>query len=812
MRACRATFRLVCLVAGLPATAAAQCAPGWLVPTGFGVGGTVLASTTWDPDGPGPLPARLVVGGTFGSAGGLPAHNLASFEPLSGTWSTLGGGTNGEVRALTVLGNDLVAGGQFTTAGGTAVGGLARWNGSAWQPLGGPLVGAGKRVNALAVLPNGDLVAGGDFLVAHGAAANCIARWNGVAWSAMGNGFSGPPTVTTPTGVYSLVVQANGRVVAGGQFNASGSTTLPALGEWNGTAWAPLGNLLYVTGQTVRSLAATSIGLVAVVPASGVHRWNGQAWQLLPNPPLTPAAVRELPNGDLLVAGSLTFGALQGSVAQWTGSAWLPRGSFWLGDQPAVIGAMPGGTAGEFVVGGTLTQVGGAAAQGLVWWNGSSWTSSGVPAGFGPQPQAVAVDASGQLLVAGPFSFAFGTAFNGLAQWDGSVWQPPAGPGFTIGDAILLADGTLVVCGQQQGVWQRLGTTWSPLPTGLGAPTAPLQLTAGPHGQFAVATATSLRAWQGGAWQTIPVTTGPRAITYAADGSLLAGGDAFLPQLAGRVGRWNGSAWTSLDPAGTLGGTVTCLVEMPNGDVVAGGSFSFGNRIARRTAAGWSAIGAGFDSGVLALAALPDGTLFAGGSFTLSGTTLCPWLAHWDGQAWQALPGGVNGPVLELAFHPAGELIAIGNFSSPTPYVARLQSPCRAAVAPAGGGCPSSGGGNRLVATAWPLLGARFASRGRELPPSALVVVVSSPIAWHAALDDVLPAGQAGCTLWVQPDVVTLASTAGGIATWQTQVPQAAALLGASFRHQMVPCELGPSGTLLAVTSTNALELTIGAF
>ena len=40
------------------------------------------------------------------------------------------------VSALTVYNGELIAGGDFTTAGGTRASYIARWNGATWQPLG----------------------------------------------------------------------------------------------------------------------------------------------------------------------------------------------------------------------------------------------------------------------------------------------------------------------------------------------------------------------------------------------------------------------------------------------------------------------------------------------------------------------------------------------------------------------------------------------------------------------------------------------------------------------------------------------------
>jgi len=76
---------------------------------------------------------------------------------------------------------DLVAGGDFTTAGGLPANRIAKWNGSEWSALGSGLnslvSGLNPTVQALAVMPNGDLAVGGSFTTAGGQVSTYFARW-----------------------------------------------------------------------------------------------------------------------------------------------------------------------------------------------------------------------------------------------------------------------------------------------------------------------------------------------------------------------------------------------------------------------------------------------------------------------------------------------------------------------------------------------------------------------------------------------------------------------------------------------------------
>jgi hypothetical protein len=133
------------------------------------------------------------------------------------------------VRALAVLPNgDLVAGGVFTTAGGVAASRIARWDGTSWSPLGSGLGAAlNDSVFALATRPDGGLVAGGLFSSAAGSTVNHIARWNGATWVPLGSGMN--------NGVLALASLPSGDLVAGGQFTSAGGVVSAYWAHWTET-------------------------------------------------------------------------------------------------------------------------------------------------------------------------------------------------------------------------------------------------------------------------------------------------------------------------------------------------------------------------------------------------------------------------------------------------------------------------------------------------------------------------------------------------------------------------------------------------
>ena len=129
---------------------------------------------------------NVYVGGSFASAGGV--ANTSYIAKWNGSsWSALGTGMNGDVSALVYdsTNNVLYAGGTFTTAGGVTVNRVAKWNGTSWTALGTTGVsGTSAAVYALAMDSSGNnLYAGGNFTTAGGVTVSNIAKWNGSAWS-----------------------------------------------------------------------------------------------------------------------------------------------------------------------------------------------------------------------------------------------------------------------------------------------------------------------------------------------------------------------------------------------------------------------------------------------------------------------------------------------------------------------------------------------------------------------------------------------------------------------------------------------------
>lgn len=114
-----------------------------VAPLGVGVNGPVRAITRYDVPGGGNSQRLIVFAGEFTQAGGQQASKIATWNPATSTWGTLGSGFNDTVNALAVYDPDgpsgpilprLYAGGRFNIAGGRSISNLAYWDGTQWQP------------------------------------------------------------------------------------------------------------------------------------------------------------------------------------------------------------------------------------------------------------------------------------------------------------------------------------------------------------------------------------------------------------------------------------------------------------------------------------------------------------------------------------------------------------------------------------------------------------------------------------------------------------------------------------------------------
>ncbi len=515
-------------------------------------------------------------------------------------WRSFGGVLDGQVRAMVILGGELVVGGSFLSAGGTAIGPLARWDGATWHAFPGE--------------PNGDidrLLADDDALIVAGSFTSPgagIARWDGQTWLDMSNGL--------PPGLAALCTH-DGSVVAGGT-NPTPMYTTGWISMWDGAVWQPL----FLGAQTIQH-----VGSLASV--DGRLAFSG--WDDAPN--RYDVACRYIG----ILDGS-TWSQIAFSTTDWYGNlkAW--------GHDLVVLGVNYG--------------IGNVAVLSLAAWNGLDWRAVGDLGNSIAGPYVSCIANVDGLPVVGGRIKAVGTTLCDVASWNGQEWT-----GHRLSDrpitAILSSGGHTYVIGTTEPLAISCGSlAWRSCDYSISRPWSESE-GAYALAQYSHSLCVGFDACEDlnvvqvhvGEAYVAPLNGGVTMSLCAWSDNLYAGRDyqSIHDVRADWIMGWDGVAWR--EPGDGLNGPVLALAAW-GGSLVAGGQFTQSgqlpvSRVAAWDGAQWRALGDGFNNAVRALAVVGD-RLYAGGLFTASGDTPMMHVARWDGACWQPLGSGTNGPVNAL--------------------------------------------------------------------------------------------------------------------------------------------------------------------
>ena len=232
------------------------------------------------------VPGPIYSAGTFITSGGTTINRVGQWT--GSAWTPLNGGADtgidpGAARTVVsgatvpgvygmVLGGDdsLYAGGEFSS---TTLNNVAKWNGSAWVPMGSGLrLGTAGRVVQDMVMGN-DFIGGDDvnysddtIYAIGGFAGICanltcasaspaavgIAQYSNVTdtWSRVGDG-----TLSAGDQVFAGAY-IDDTLYVGGNFSSIGSVSASLVAQWNGTTWAPLDQGL---GSSLTSVYAMAV-------------------------------------------------------------------------------------------------------------------------------------------------------------------------------------------------------------------------------------------------------------------------------------------------------------------------------------------------------------------------------------------------------------------------------------------------------------------------------------------------------------------------------------------------------------------------
>jgi uncharacterized delta-60 repeat protein len=263
---------------------------------------------------------RVIIAGAFTSVNGFPSINrIASLYPdgrLNSDTNTTIAGSPPSVMLSLPNGRTLIGGG-FTSVGGAARQGMARigWTGANDSTFTNPQL-TGGWVNALAVQQNGNYIAGGDFTSAGGTPQAKLARITPAG--AVDGSFA--PTFDAAGWVGAVAIQGDEKILIGGGFTTVNGTSRSRLARLNATGSIDT-SFAATVDFLVDVIAIQSDGKILI--GGAFENVNGTARvgiaRLNPNGSLDTAfnpvlngIVRELldikidKNGKILIAGAFT--------------------------------------------------------------------------------------------------------------------------------------------------------------------------------------------------------------------------------------------------------------------------------------------------------------------------------------------------------------------------------------------------------------------------------------------------------------------------------------------------------------------------
>lgn len=294
-------------------------------------------------------------------------------------------------------GEALYTTGQFGIPGVSGGSNIAKWDGSAWQGVGGGLTGSFS--NVITVF-DGDLIAGGNFDSAGGVpGTEKLARWDGTQWHSMD-----AQSATFLNSMWDLEVYDDGitgeQLYVGGNYqNLGGVNGLNYIAKWDGTTYTEVGGTI-----------GGAVPLIILDLAQG-----------------------DLGEGNMLFAGGrfLNIDGISAlNVAQWDGTQWtdlnggVSRPSGFAQVLHMVV--WDDGTGPALYVGGRFELAGGQpVSRNIAKWDGTSWSSMG--GGFDNDVQELIPfdDGTGEALYAlGNFENVGGNPVSRIARWNGASWEP----------------------------------------------------------------------------------------------------------------------------------------------------------------------------------------------------------------------------------------------------------------------------------------------------------------------------------------------------------------------------------------------------
>lgn len=410
----------------------------WSTPPGGAVDGITFELFT-DSTG-------IYVGGAFTNIGGIAALNVAEYDGTTWTAYDFDDALGIYAIARTASG-DLYAGGAYGPF--EEAGGVAKWNGSSWQTLGGGLAQFQTRGVVADLVAHGETLdvtgcfstAGGLSGAANTVATRAVARWTGSAWEALDD--STKPTLAPwfqplvcgdegPLAIWDasyqrLAFDGDSRLVAGGSFAGIDGTLSQAIIAHDGTNWVAQGqsgsgfgggiDRIATGGSACDVYGVGTFSHVAGQLATGrVVHFDGDQWQMLtdtlPSDAWCPGIAMNAA-GEVAVA-CMTFpptGDAIGVVLKREGDAMVPMD----------IEGLPAPLAAEYSPSGTLWIVG-SGVGGYLAKIDTAGVLTLVEQGFDGGVNQLDVVSDTDIVVAGAFTKIGSVSASRIAHFDGTTW------------------------------------------------------------------------------------------------------------------------------------------------------------------------------------------------------------------------------------------------------------------------------------------------------------------------------------------------------------------------------------------------------
>lgn len=324
---------------------------------------------------------KILVGGLFSGAnsvGGQTRNYIARLDPITGLVDPLDPSPSAVIRSIAVQSDGkVVVGGDFTTlaSNGGAIVSRSRiarleTDGKVDQTLDLNIVG--DYVFATAVQPDGKILIGGFFNTVLGVPRSNIARLNsdGTLDTAFSPGAS-------DEGFSAIAVQADGKILVGGSFSVIGGVERNNIARLNSDGTLDMAfdpNALGSGGIFVPFVSAIAVQADGKILAGGQFNTiggasrnriarldpvTGLADSFNPNASQSVASIAVQPDGKVVVCGTFTSigGTTRNRIARLDGTTGLadsfnPNATFWVNS----VSLQPDG---KILAGGEFTGIGG---------------------------------------------------------------------------------------------------------------------------------------------------------------------------------------------------------------------------------------------------------------------------------------------------------------------------------------------------------------------------------------------------------------------------------------------------------------------